>query len=167
MTTTDWRGRLDEKSDDDTPIDEKLSRRREARSLLIALLRPFQVTVALLAIVVVVENIARLTVPLLVQRGIDHGIPPIAAGGPAHELMVIVGALCAVVVVQAVSRMFFLRRSGQIGQKVLLELRRKVFRHLGGSTSRSMTGTRRAGWSAAPPMTSRPSRRCWRPASTA
>ena len=43
--------------------------------------------------------------------------------------MVIVGALCAVVVVQAVSRMFFLRRSGQIGQKVLLELRRKVFRH--------------------------------------
>ena len=130
-TTTDWRGRLDEKSDDDTPIDEKLSRRREARALLISLLRPFQVTVALLSIVVVVENVARLTVPLLVQRGIDHGIPPIAAGGPAHELMVIVGALCAVVVVQAVSRMFFLRRSGQIGQKVLLELRRKVFRHFG------------------------------------
>ena len=45
--------------------------------------------------------------------------------------MVIVGALCAVVVVQAVSRMFFLRRSGQIGQKVLLELRRRVFRHFG------------------------------------
>ena len=131
MTTTDWRGRLDEKSDDDTPIDETLPRRREARALLISLLRPFQVTVALLSIVVVVENIARLTVPLLVQRGIDHGIPPIAAGGPAHELMVIVGALCAVVVVQAVSRMFFLRRSGQIGQKVLLELRRKVFRHFG------------------------------------
>ena len=60
MTTTDWRGRLDEKSDDDTPIDETLPRRREARSLLIALLRPFQVTVALLSIVVVVENIAAL-----------------------------------------------------------------------------------------------------------
>ena len=42
MTTTDWRGRLDEKSDDDTPIDETLSRRREARSLLVSLLRPFQ-----------------------------------------------------------------------------------------------------------------------------
>jgi len=26
-TTTDWRGRLDEKSDDDTPFDENLSRR--------------------------------------------------------------------------------------------------------------------------------------------
>ena len=39
------------------------------------------------------------------------------------------GALCVVVVVQAVSRMFFLHRSGRIGQKVLLELRRRVFRH--------------------------------------
>src|SRR6202023_2652522 len=63
------------------------------------------------------------------QRGIDHGIPPIAAGGSARELVVIVGALCVVVVVQAVSRMFFLRRSGRIGQRVLLELRRRVFRH--------------------------------------
>src|SRR6478752_6378551 len=130
-TTTDWRGRLDEKSDDDTPIDETLPRRREARALLIALLRPFQVTVALLSIVVVVENIARLTVPLLVQKGIDDGIPPLLDGRPAHTLLVIVGALCGVVVVQATSRMFFLRRSGRVGQKVLLELRRKVFRHFG------------------------------------
>jgi len=33
--------------------------------------------------------------------------------------------------VQASSRLFFLRRSGRIGQKVLLELRRRVFRHFG------------------------------------
>ncbi len=77
----------------------------------------------------VVENVARLSVPILVQRGIDHGIPPIIDGGSAHTLLVIVGVLCAVVVVQATSRMFFLRRSGRIGQKVLLELRRRVFRH--------------------------------------
>ena len=79
--------------------------------------------------VVVVENAARLSVPFLVQRGIDHGIPPIVDGGSAHTLMVVVGRLCVVVVVQAVSRMFFLRRSGRIGQKVLLELRRRLFRH--------------------------------------
>jgi len=34
-----------------------------------------------------------------------------------------------VVVIQATSRMFFLQRSGRIGQKVLLELRRRVYRH--------------------------------------
>jgi len=87
-----WRGRFDEQGDD-LPIDESLSRRREARALLGSLLRPYRWSVALLAIVVVVENAARLSVPILVQRGIDHGIPPIIDGGSAHTLLVIVGVL--------------------------------------------------------------------------
>src|SRR5215208_714327 len=125
----DWRGRVKDSQNDDLPIDESVPRRREARALLFSLLRPYRLTVALLAIVVVVENVARLSVPLLGQRGIDHGIPPILAGGPAHTLMVVVGVLCGVVLIQATSRMFFLQRSGRIGQKVLLELRRRVYRH--------------------------------------
>ena len=129
MTATDWRGRAVTNDDDDLPIDESISRRREARSLLGSLLRPYATTVALLAIVVVVENAARLSVPLLVQRGIDHGIPPIVAGGSTRELLLILAALCGVVLVQATSRMYFLRRSGRIGQEVLLELRRRIFRH--------------------------------------
>ena len=129
MSTTDWRGRAVTNDDDDLPIDKSISRRREARTLLGALLRPYATVVALLAIVVVVENAARLSVPLLVQRGIDHGIPPIVDGGSTRELMLIVATLCGVVLVQAVSRMFFLRRSGKIGQEVLLELRRRIFRH--------------------------------------
>ncbi|KUI12588.1 ABC transporter [Mycolicibacterium acapulense] len=127
-TTAEWRGKFDEHQDD-SPIDESIDRRREARFLLGDLLRPYQVTVALLALVVVVENAARLSVPILVKRGIDQGIPPIIEGGPAHALLTIVGVLAVVVAVQATSRMFFLRRSGRIGQKVLLELRRRVFRH--------------------------------------
>lgn len=129
MTTTEWRGRVKDAKDDDLPIDENAPRRREARALLGSLLKPFSMSVALLALVVVVENVARLSVPLLVQRGIDKGIPPILAGGPAHVLMVIVGVLCVVAVVQVTSRMIFLRQSGRIGQKVLLELRRRVYRH--------------------------------------
>jgi ABC-type multidrug transport system fused ATPase/permease subunit len=127
--TETWRGKFDEGDTDDLPIDESVPRRREARALLGSLLRPYRGMVALLALVVVVENAARLSVPILVQRGIDHGIPPLVDGGSAHALLTIVGVLCAVVVVQAGSRMFFLRRSGRIGQKVLLELRRRVFRH--------------------------------------
>ncbi|QRY46017.1 ABC transporter ATP-binding protein [Mycolicibacterium boenickei] len=141
MTTTQWRGRLTDDEQDDSdgtpagasalPIDESVPRRREARALLMSLLRPYRWTVAVLALVVVVENAARLSVPILVQRGIDRGIPPILEGGPARELMLIVGTLCVVVIVQAISRMFFLRRSGRVGQRVLLELRRRVFRHFG------------------------------------
>ena len=129
MTTSDWRGRAVTNDDADLPIDESISRRREARSLLGGLLRPYATAVALLTIVIVVENAARLSVPLLVQRGIDHGIPPLVGGGSARELILIVAALCGVVLVQATSRMFFLRRSGRIGQEVLLELRRRIFRH--------------------------------------
>jgi ATP-binding cassette subfamily B protein len=129
VTVMDWRGRTVSDETGDLPIDETVSRRREARSLLGSLLRPYRVTVALLAIVVVVENAARLSVPLLVQRGIDHGIPPIVDGGAAGELLKIVAALCGVVVLQATSRLYFLRRSGRIGQRVLLSLRQQIYRH--------------------------------------
>ena len=123
-----WRGRLDEQSDD-LPIDEAVPLRREARALLAELLRPYRLTIALLAVVVIVENVARLSVPLLVQRGIDHAIPPLMAGGSARELVSVVVMLAVLAVVQAVSRLFFLRSSGRIGQRVLLELRRRLFRH--------------------------------------
>ncbi len=129
MTTTEWRGKYDEDRSDDLPIDENLPRRREARALLGSLLKPYAASVAVLALIVVVENAARLSVPLLVKRGIDLGIPPILEGDSAHTLVMIVAALGVVVLVQASSRMYFLRRSGRIGQEVLLELRRRVFRH--------------------------------------
>lgn len=124
-----WRGRLADGHDDQTPTAQALPQWRAARALLGSLLRPFRMTVALLIVVVLVENVMRLSIPLLVQRGIDHGIPAIAYGGSARELMLIVATLCGVVFVHAASRLFFLNRSGQVRQTVLLELRRRVFRH--------------------------------------
>jgi len=128
MTALEWRGQLDEQPDD-LPIDEAIPLRREARALLTDLLQPYRTTLGLLAGVVIVENIARLSVPLLVQRGIDHAIPPLMAGGSAGELTVVVVTLCVLSVVQAVSRFLFLVTAGRIGQRVLLELRRRLFRH--------------------------------------
>lgn len=101
-----------------------------ARALLGALLRPYRAAVLALAAVVVVTNVARLSVPLLARRGIDRGIPPIVADGSLGPLAVIVAGLAAAVAVQAVSRWVFLAWSGRIGQAVLLELRRRVFAHL-------------------------------------
>ena len=126
--STSWRGRFDEQPDD-LPIDEALPLRREARALLADLLRPYRATLGLLALVVIVENVARLSVPLLVQRGIDHAVPPLVAGGSARELAFVVVVLGVAALVQASSRLFFLRTSGRIGQRVLLELRRRLFRH--------------------------------------
>ncbi|WP_409436520.1 ABC transporter ATP-binding protein [Mycobacterium sp. SMC-14] len=102
--------------------------RAAARALLWSLLRPYRCAVLLMVVAIVVENAARLAVPMLAQRGIDRGIPPIAADGSIRQLSVIVVALAAVVFTQAVSRMLFLQSSGKIGQRMLLELRRRVFR---------------------------------------
>ncbi|OBK90935.1 ABC transporter [Mycolicibacter sinensis] len=99
-----------------------------AGALLWSLLRPYRVAVVLLALIVVVENAARLAVPVLAQRGIDRGIPPISDGS-MRVLTVIIIALGTVVLTQAGSRLLFLQWSGRIGQRVLLELRRRVFRH--------------------------------------
>jgi ABC-type multidrug transport system fused ATPase/permease subunit len=125
-----WRGRLDERTED-LPIDEAVPRAREARALLAELLLPYRSILLVLAAVVVIENVARLAIPLMVKRGIDRGIPPLLAGGSMQELLVVVAALCGLVTVQAISRMTFLRTSGRLGQQVLLELRRRLFRHFG------------------------------------
>lgn len=124
-----WRGRLAEPDDTDSPIDESVPRRREARALLGSLLWPYRWLVAGLAVVVVVENAARLSVPVLVRRGIDDGIPPLIDGGPATALITVVATLAGVVAVQAGARLMFLNGSGRMGQRVLLEVRRRGFGH--------------------------------------
>lgn len=123
-----WRGRLDEPSDD-VAGDEAAPRRSEAKRLLVDLLRPYRRVLALLMVVVVLENAARLSVPKLVQLGIDNGVPPLQRSDDAGPLLTVVGVLVGAVVVQAVTRVIFLRQSGRIGQQILLEVRRRLFKH--------------------------------------
>lgn len=123
-----WRGRLDEPSDD-VAADEAAPRRSEAKRLLVDLLRPYRRVLALLIVVVILENAARLSVPKLVQLGIDNGVPPLQRSDDAGPLLTVVGVLLGAVVVQAVTRVIFLRQSGRIGQEVLLEVRRRLFKH--------------------------------------
>ncbi len=77
----------------------------------------------------VVENAARLSIPYLVKEGIDTGIPPIRADNDLGPLGLIVGLVLVATLTQAVTRNLFLVRSGRIGQDVLYEVRRRVFRH--------------------------------------
>ncbi|WP_186526066.1 ABC transporter ATP-binding protein [Leekyejoonella antrihumi] len=122
-----WRGRLDQAPDQ--AVEDQTPRRKEARALLGDMLRPYRKQLIWLALVVLVENAARLSVPRLVQIGIDHGLPPLMRGGSSSNLVTVVVILCVAVLLQAVSRMYFLQKSGWIGQHVLLDLRRRVYRH--------------------------------------
>jgi ABC-type multidrug transport system fused ATPase/permease subunit len=79
--------------------------------------------------VVVLENAARLSIPYLVKEGIDRGIPPIRATGDTRVLFTIVAIVFGATLLQAATRMTFLVMSGRIGQDMLYEVRRRVFRH--------------------------------------
>jgi len=124
----DWRG-VGAEDRDAIPDTVSLILRDRSRRLLGSLLRPHRRTLWLLLAVVLVENGSRLAIPYLVKEGIDRGIPPMQAGRGSGTLLTIVGMVLVAVVVQAASRRAFLDVSGRLGQQVLLELRRRLFRH--------------------------------------
>jgi ABC-type multidrug transport system fused ATPase/permease subunit len=124
----EWRGVGTESTSD---ISEKGSvfLKQRSRALLADLLRPYKKAVWLLVLVVLIENGARLAIPSLVLRGIDLGVPPLLNGGNGTFLYETVALMLVAAVIQALSRVTFLRSSGRIGQNVLLEIRRRTFKH--------------------------------------
>ncbi len=124
----DWRGVAAENRNE-IPDRVSLLLRDRSRRLLGSLLRPHRRMLGLLGLVVLVENGSRLAIPYLVKEGIDRGIPPMRAGQGNGTLVTIVAIVLAMVVIQAVFRQVFLFVSGRLGQQVLLELRRRLFRH--------------------------------------
>ncbi|WP_203568804.1 ABC transporter ATP-binding protein [Aestuariimicrobium ganziense] len=126
----DWRGvRAEEAQDGEITEKASILLRDRSRRLLGSLLSPYAKYLWVLVAAIVAENIARLSSPWLVSRGIDLGVPPLMQGGSARMLIETVLLMVVAVTIQATSRIFFLRVSGRIGQAVLLELRKRVFRH--------------------------------------
>ncbi|WP_449064423.1 ABC transporter ATP-binding protein [Planomonospora algeriensis] len=127
-TGRDWRGVAAEDRDE-IPEQVSLLLRDRSRRLLGDLLRPYRRRIAVLVALIVACNAASLAIPYLVKVGIDAGIPPMVAGEGPAVLVTVVAALLTAAVVQAVTRQAFLGMSGRIGQRIILELRRRVFRH--------------------------------------
>ena len=118
--TVAWRG---VKQEIDEEHDTSMGLRAPSRRLLADLLRPWRWWIALLVVVVVAEALARLVIPLLVQRVLDDGLT-----GDRSLLYRSLAWMAVAIVVQIVGRVVFLRRSGRIGNEILLELRRRLFR---------------------------------------
>jgi ATP-binding cassette, subfamily B, bacterial len=103
--------------------------RDRSRRLLGDLLRPHKRWVWVAIGIVLVENASRLSIPYLVKEGIDRGIPPIRESDDTSVLFTIVGIALFATLLQAVTRRAFLVLAGRIGQDMLFEIRRRVFRH--------------------------------------
>jgi ATP-binding cassette, subfamily B, bacterial len=128
VTVNTWRGVAAEKADEVTADLAALMRGR-SRRLLAELLRPHRRAVTATISLIVVESLAALAGPWLVGLAIDNGLPPLLNAHDAAPLLGIAAAFAVAVAVQAVTTRMFVTMTGRVGQKVVLELRSRLFAH--------------------------------------
>ncbi|MFD6175912.1 MULTISPECIES: ABC transporter ATP-binding protein [unclassified Isoptericola] len=126
----DRRRPTDATADDATRLDAAASRDVRSRSLRLLgeLLRPRRGALALAGLLVVVSTLGQVAGPWLVSLAIDSAVPDLMDGdvgtlvlvGSAYLVAAVVGGLCAGA---------YVRQAAKIAQGVLLDLRRRVFRH--------------------------------------
>jgi ATP-binding cassette subfamily B protein len=129
-TPASWRGVAAEKNDEVSAGLAALLRER-SRRLLGELLRPYRRAVIATVSLIVVASLAALAGPWLVGIAIDSGLPPLLNAHDAAPLLGIAAAFAVTVGVQAVTTRMFVTMTGRVGQKVVLELRRRLFAHFG------------------------------------
>jgi ABC-type multidrug transport system fused ATPase/permease subunit len=128
VTVSAWRGVAAEQADEVTAGLAALLRER-SRRLLAELLRPHRRAVTATISLIVVESLAALAGPWLVGLAIDNGLPPLLHAHDAAPLLGIAAAFAVAVAVQAVTTRMFVTMTGRVGQKVVLELRSRLFAH--------------------------------------
>ncbi len=102
---------------------------RRARRLLSSLIRPRLGSVVVLALFVVISAFATTIGPVFVARALDDGLPQ-AAGGDFAPLWFATSAFIASAVVGGASSFMSTRLAGIVSQRILLDLRRRLFAHV-------------------------------------
>lgn len=129
-----WRGRA---ADDDgertaAEADDAAAIRRlrgRSRALLGSLLRPHRKSIVVIIALLLLMSGANLAGPYLVQLGIDSGIPPLAESGDYSVIAWVGFGFFVVTVVDYLATRGDVSLTGKVSQQLLLDLRRRVFRH--------------------------------------
>nr|WP_051945786.1 ABC transporter ATP-binding protein [Streptacidiphilus rugosus] len=98
------------------------------RALLRSLLGPHKARIALAMVMIMVQQAALQVGPLLVSYAIDRGIPALRAHDWGPLVAVTAGYLGCAALATLLQRSF-IRLSGVVNQAILLEMRRRIFRH--------------------------------------
>lgn len=107
--------------------EENRHARQRSLRLLGELLRPVRGQFVLMAIMVVVAQLAVVAGPAIIAWGIDHALPALLAGnGTPALLATALHVTCAIV--GGVLTFGYVRQATVLGQRMLLGLRRRVFR---------------------------------------
>ena len=124
----DWRGVAPEDIDDVTTSLGAFLRGRSKR-LLTSLVRPHLRQVLVTIGVITIYNLCAVGGPVLVKMAIDDGIPRMVDGRGSGRLLLIVAAFLASAALAGVTDYTFTKMTGSIGQKVLFDLRGRLFDH--------------------------------------
>ncbi len=109
-----------------TAEENRLARQRSLR-LLGELLRPVRGKFVLMAVMVIVAQLAVVAGPAIIAWGIDHALPALLEGDGTPALLA-TAAHIAAALAGGFLTFGYVRQSTVIGQQMLLSLRRRVFR---------------------------------------
>ncbi|MER7668641.1 ABC transporter ATP-binding protein [Kitasatospora sp. NPDC096128] len=98
------------------------------RALLRSLLGPHRARIAVAMVVILVQQAALQSGPLLVAVAMDRGIPALRAHDSGPLVAVVAGYLCCALL-SPVLQWAFIKISARVNQDVLLDLRGRIFRH--------------------------------------
>lgn len=102
---------------------------RRASRLLGSLLRPHVPLAVILMISTVVGGIMSVAGPFFVARAIDDGLPA-ALDGNVRPLIFTISAVAAAGILDAAASWLSIRLNGKLSQKILFDLRGRLFRHV-------------------------------------
>jgi ABC-type multidrug transport system fused ATPase/permease subunit len=125
-----WRGIAVDEDDEELTASLAVFMRRRSRRLLGELVAPERGRLIIGTIFTILHSLAGLAIPLLVGLGIDKGITPaLRPGGSLRGLYPIVAVFLVVQVIEAATLRGFLVYIGLVGERVLLDLRTRVYDH--------------------------------------
>ncbi|WP_446223903.1 ABC transporter ATP-binding protein [Nocardia sp. IBHARD005] len=122
----DWRGIA--KEDDTVTGTGNLVLAGRSRRLLLDLVRPYRKQAIATFVLILLDNAAKVSLPLFIAYGLDHGISQGRQGNWTPMIATVAGFV-AVTVLSGLTTFAFLRASGSLSQRVLFDLRVRAFRH--------------------------------------
>jgi ABC-type multidrug transport system fused ATPase/permease subunit len=130
---SDWQGKLTAEAEaahaaDDRAMTGRPRLHRDARLLLLDLVRPHRRSIALVVAIVLVQVAATMAGPWLVGVAIDQSLPE-AQDGRYMSLVEVTVTMVGCALLAGWLRAVFVQRSGRIGQAILFDLRRRAFDH--------------------------------------
>lgn len=125
-----WRGIAVDEDEEELTASLAVFMRRRSLRLLWSLVRPELRRLVVGVTLTIIHSLAGLAIPLIVGLGIDKGITPALEGdGSLRALYPVIGVFLVVQVIEAATLRGFLANIGLLGERVLLDLRTRVFDH--------------------------------------